>query len=82
MAHAEIALHPIHGPDGTTVYPVGHPQHRDGDEKLPAGWDREFVDEMVAGGYAGKPTSKAAKEITAAREESTSVTMSRPRRTS
>lgn len=82
MPHPEIALHPIHGPDGSTALPVGHPQYRDGDEKLPSAWDREFVDEMVAGGYAGKPTSKAAKQLAEAREVSTSVEMKRPRRTS
>lgn len=68
MAHAEIALHPIHGPDGSTVYPVGHPFYRDGDEKLPATWDREFVAEMVAAGLAAKPNSAAAKAIKADRE--------------
>ena len=82
MAHPEVALHPIHGPDGSTALPVGHPMYRDGDEKLPDAWGREFVDEMVAGGYAGKPTSKAAKQVTEAREVSTSVEMKRPRRTS
>lgn len=66
--HPEIALHPIHGPDGATVYPKGHPFYRDGDEKLPAAWDREFVAEMVAAGLAAKPNSAAAKAIAADRE--------------
>jgi hypothetical protein len=67
MAHPEVALHPIHGPDGKTALPKGHPMHRAGDEKLPAAWPREFVDEMVAGGFAAKPNSKAAKDIAAER---------------
>ena len=91
MPHPEVALHPIHGPDGSTALPVGHPMYRDGDEKLPSAWPREFVDEMVAGGYAGKPSSKAAKDIAAEREaaatsvadeQATAVEMKRPRRTS
>lgn len=68
MSHPEVALHPIHGPDGSTVYPVGHPFYRAGDEKLPSAWPQEFVDEMVAGGFAAKPGSAAAKAIKAERE--------------
>lgn len=68
MAHAEIALHPIHGPDGSTAYPVGHPFYRDGDEKLPVAWDKEFVAEMVTAGLAAKPNSAAAKAIKADRD--------------
>lgn len=68
MAHAEVALHPIHGPDGATALPVGHPLWRDGDERLPAAWPREFVAEMVEAGLAGKPNSMAAKAIQAERD--------------
>lgn len=92
--HPEIALHPIHGPDGATALPKGHPYHREGDERLPASWPREFVDEMVAGGYAAKPNSAADKAIHAERkkagvldewtdqERATGVKMTRPPRTS
>lgn len=69
MPHAEIALHPIHGPSGPTVLPVGHPMWRAGDERLPDDWPDEFVAEMVKGGYAAKPNSKAAKAIQAERDE-------------
>jgi hypothetical protein len=64
---------------------------RAGDEKLPSAWPREFVDEMVSGGYAAKPNSAAAKEIATEREaaapaapaeQATAVDMKRPRRTS
>lgn len=63
MSHPEIALHPIHGPDGTTAYPQGHPFHRQGDEALPQAWPREFVAEMVEAGMAAKPNSRAAKAV-------------------
>jgi hypothetical protein len=79
MPHPEVALHPIYGPDGSTAMPVGHPMHRAGDEALPDTWGREFVDEMVAGGYAGMPAAAAETDDTSSTQQ-TAVLMTRPAR--